>query len=68
MIPVLASVAIFAPLAALAAFAILYEEYSRHFADRGRAFRLALRGAIVVLLIFAGLGVLLAFVLPRVLA
>jgi hypothetical protein len=68
VIPVLAGVAVFAPLAALAAFAIMYEEYSHHFPERGRAFRLALRRAIVVLLIFVGLGLGLALVLPRILS
>lgn len=46
MMLVLAGVAVFAPLAALAAFAIMYEQYSHHFAERKRALRLALRGAV----------------------
>lgn len=58
--------AIFCPIAAGMAFIITFEEYRRHFPDRRRAIQEGLRAALVTLGIFGVLGVVVAFVLPRV--
>ena len=59
--------AFFGPLAAFMAFMIAYREYEHHFPDRARVLRESWHVAIVTLLVFLGLGVGLAIVLPWVL-
>lgn len=65
MTGVLVTTFVFAPLAAAAAFVILYGEDSHHVSRRSAVSR-ALRGAIITLTVFLLLGVTLAFVLPRI--
>lgn len=43
---------VFGPLAAAAAFVITYEEYRKHFLERGPALEHALRVALVTLVLF----------------
>lgn len=56
---------VFSPLAALAAFAISYTEYSRHYTDKRRPLLLSLRTALFVFVVFMALSAGIGLVLPR---
>lgn len=58
----------FSLLASPMAFLISWQQYSRHFHDRKRALRLALRTAVVALVFFAALSVLAALAISRMMA
>jgi uncharacterized membrane protein SpoIIM required for sporulation len=58
--------AVFALLASAMAFLISWQEYSRHFHDRKKALRLALRSAAVAFLFFAVLAVVAALAINRI--
>ena len=55
---------IFSPIAGFMAYLITYEEYRRHFPERGRAIRESLRTAVATLLIFLVLGLIVTALLP----
>ena len=57
---------VFALLAAAMAFLISWQEYSRHFSDRRRAFRLALRTGLVTLAFFVVSAALAGLALARI--
>ena len=54
----------FSPIAGFMAYLITYEEYRRHFPDRGRAVRESLRTGIATFLIFVALGLIVTALLP----
>jgi uncharacterized membrane protein YccC len=58
--------AVFALLASAMAFLISWQEYSRHFHERKRALRLALRTAILTFLFFMALAILAALAIARI--
>jgi hypothetical protein len=59
--------AIFAFLAAIMAFLITYNEYSRHFKEKGRAVRAALQAGVSAFLFFLALSLAAVILLNRVL-
>jgi uncharacterized membrane protein SpoIIM required for sporulation len=58
--------ALFALLASAMAFLITWQEYSRHFHDRKKALRLALRSAVVAFLFFVVLSVVAGLAISRI--
>ena len=58
--------AILSPVAAVMAYLITYEEWRRHFPDPRRARREALITAGVTLVFFLAIGLVVAYVLERV--
>jgi hypothetical protein len=56
---------VFSLLAALAAFAISYAEYSRHYTDKRRPLLLSLQTALFVFVVFMALSAGIGLVLPR---
>jgi len=57
--------AILSPLAGISAFLIFYEEYSHHYPDKRKAFKIAFEAGIFTIVVFLVLGLLLAFLLPH---
>lgn len=51
----------FALLAAISAFLIAYNEYSRHFIDKRRAVKISLETASVMFIVFIAITVITAF-------
>jgi hypothetical protein len=58
---------LFSPLAALMSYLITYDEYRRHFPDRGRVVRESLRTAMATFLVFLVLGLAVTALLSRIL-
>ena len=54
----------FCPIAGAMAYLITFEEYRRHFPDKRRATREAIRTAFFAFGVFAVLGVILAVLMP----
>jgi len=59
----LALILIFSALAALCAFVITYEEYSKHYPDKKRPLKMAARTALATFAFFAVITFLLTFLL-----
>ena len=58
----------FSFIASLAAFLISYEEYSRHYQDKRRAFLLSVTTAIFAFIVFLVLAIIVGFFIDRSLA
>ena len=50
---------VFSPIAALMAFLITYEEYSKHFKDQARPIKMSLETATFTFIVFMGLSILI---------
>jgi hypothetical protein len=67
MVPIFLAVGcVFSPLAALAAYAITYREYSRHGFSGRDLVRRSLQAALAALVFFLAAAVLLGFLFARV--
>ena len=58
----------FSFIAGLAAFLISYEEYSRHYQDKRKAFLLSVTTAIFAFMVFLVLAIIIGFFIDRSLA
>ena len=58
----------FSFIAGLAAFLISYEEYSRHYKDKRKAFQLSLKTAIFAFMVFLILAIIIGFFIDRALS
>ncbi len=58
---------VFGLFAAMMAYLISYEEYSHHFVDKRRGRHMAYESAVFAFAVFFGIGLILAFLLPRLL-
>ena len=57
----------FSFIAGLAAFLISYEEYSRHYRDKRKAFLLSVKTAIFAFVVFLVLAIIIGFFIDRAL-
>ena len=58
----------FSFIASLAAFLISYEEYSRHYPDKRKAFLLSVRTAVFAFMVFLVLAIIIGFFIDKSLA
>ncbi|NOZ12995.1 MAG: hypothetical protein GXO69_05025 [Acidobacteria bacterium] len=56
---------VFGCLGAIMGYIITYSEYTRHFPDKRKVRKMAMQTAGVVFFLFAGLGAVLALILPQ---